>query len=113
MVTKEWWEQGSHAIVTDNTLEVYLGRLCKGLKHEGLFGYVLFDVRSEGENVALLLTLPRELHSAEPKAEVSQQGWGLPGRIMLPCCNTGNSTYLHILLRNFNRDFTIFVSFFD
>lgn len=73
-MTKEWWEQGSHAVVTDSTLEVHLG---KGLKHQGLFGYVLFDVRSEGEDVALLLTLPREPRSAEPKAEVSQQGWGL------------------------------------
>jgi len=37
----------------------------------------------------------------------------LEGRTMVPCCNTGNSTYLHIVLRNFNRDLTIFVPFFD
>lgn len=37
----------------------------------------------------------------------------LEGRTMVPCCNTGNSIYLHIVLRNFNRDLTIFVPFFD
>lgn len=78
MVTKEWREQGSRAIVADSTLEIHLGRLCNGLKHQGLFAYFLFDGRSDGKNVALLLILPREPCSAEPRAGVSHQGWGLP-----------------------------------
>ena len=70
--------QGSHVVLTDSTLIVHLGRLCKGLKYEGLFGYALFDVRSEEENMAFLLVLPRGPCSAEPRVGVSRQGWGLP-----------------------------------
>lgn len=43
-----------------------------------MFGYVLFDVRSEGENAALQLVLTREPSFAEPKVGILKQSWGLP-----------------------------------